>query len=208
MVLPPYAPPLEWQPRPARKRLDATADTPWIGLVQADAGALPFADAAFDAVLCVHVLHLLDDASTTLRQALTLLRPGGSLMLGRDWIDPESFAGVIRNQFRQAVVELGDNLRFPAGARAFLASAIEHGAVPLADGAEQVAAEWQTELTPRQVLDGIRSRDDAESWVLPDDLLARVMERLDAQAAEQWPNLDQTSPVRRRFVYSLLHKAS
>jgi hypothetical protein len=32
---------------------------------------------------------------------------------------------------------------------------------------------------PRQVLDGIRSRDDAESWVLPDPLL-RVMERLDA----------------------------
>jgi hypothetical protein len=81
---------------------------------------------------------------------------------------------------------------FPVGARGHVQQLTELGAVPLHEGEEQTAVEWETRLSPMQVLDGIRSRDDAESWVLPDPLLGRVMERLDAYSAGQWDDLAGT----------------
>lgn len=185
--------------------IDKRGDQPGqLDLVRADISQLPFQPSTFDAVLCVHVLHLIEDWQGLLRNLLALLKPGGKIILGRDWVDPESFAGQIRNEFRRAVVELSETIVAPPGARAFVNTLIEQGAIAEDDGAERTACEWQTELSPRQVLDEIRSKDDAESWVLPDDLLARVMQHLDDFAAGVWPDIDQPQPVKRRFVYTVL----
>jgi len=173
-----------------------------LGLVRGDITRLPFREAAFDAALCTHVLHLVD-SRCVLEQLLRLVRCGGSIVLARDWVDPASFAGQLRNLFRASVVELADDVEFPVGARGHVQQMMELGAIALDEGAEQTAVEWQTDLSPQQVLDGIRSRDDAESWVLPDDLLERVMARLDAWSLEQWSDLAAPQPVTRRFVYAL-----
>ncbi len=186
----------------------AADESDQLELVRCDISRLPFKPQSFDGVLCVHVLHLIDDWKGLLHQLLDALKPGGVVLLGRDWIDPESFAGQIRNEFRMAVVELSETIASPPGARAFVNELIEQGAKPEEGGAEITATEWETELTPRHLLDEIRTKDDAESWVLPDDLLARVMERLDAFAAEAWPDIDSPLPVKRRFVYSLFRKAA
>jgi SAM-dependent methyltransferase len=78
-----------------------------LSLVRGDITRLPFRAQTFDAAVCVHVLHLVDSRSV-LRQLLQLLRPGAYIALARDWIDPGSFAGQLRNEFRQAVVDLAD----------------------------------------------------------------------------------------------------
>ncbi len=178
-----------------------------VHLAQADISALPFQDAAFDAALAVHVLHLVADWKSVLSDLSRVLRPGATLVLGRDWIDPESFAGKIRNYFRRTVVEVGTDM-LPPGASAAAppsggAAIVQHlmslGARPVGQG-EITAAEWRPELSPRQILDGIRSRDDAESWVLPDDVLDAVMHRLDAFAAAEWPDPEQALSVTRRFM--------
>lgn len=171
-------------------------------LVQGDITRLPFRHRSFDAALCVHVLHLVD-SKTVLASLLELVRPGGVIILGRDWIDPDSFAGVIRNAFRQAVVDLAESVDFPTGARGLVQQLTELGGEPVSDGSEQVMVEWETALSVSAVLEGIRSRDDAESWVLPDPLLGAVMERLDGFCDEHWSDLTALQPVRRRFVYSL-----
>jgi ubiquinone/menaquinone biosynthesis C-methylase UbiE len=59
--------------------------TRWPGLpvLRAAAERLPFGAAVFDAVLFVHVLHLLGDGASALRAARTVLRPGGALLSGR-----------------------------------------------------------------------------------------------------------------------------
>lgn len=178
-----------------------------IHLAQANITALPFRQSVFDGALAVHVLHLVADWKSVLTAVSRTLRPGGTLVLGRDWIDPESFAGKIRNHFRRTVIEVGTDM-LPPGATAAAppsggAAIVQHlmalGARPL--GREEVtAAEWRTELSPQQVLDGIRSRDDAESWVLPDDVLTETMRRLDAFAADQWSDLAQPQPTTRRFL--------
>jgi SAM-dependent methyltransferase len=173
-----------------------------LSLVRGDILRLPFAAAAFDAALCTHVLHLVD-SRRVLEQLLHLVRSGGAIALARDWVDPASFAGQLRNAFRAAVVDLADDVAFPVGARGHVEQLKELGAVAIDEGVERTAVEWQTALSPKQVLDGIRSRDDAESWVLPDDLLGRVMARLDAWSSEQWSDLEAPQPVTRRFVYAL-----
>lgn len=178
-----------------------------IHLAQGDITALPFRDRVFDGAIAVHVLHLVADWAGVLAQVARLVRPGGTLVLGRDWIDPDSFAGMIRNHFRRTVVEVGTDMlppgataaAPPSGGAAIVETLVELGAKPVGNG-EIIAAEWRTELSPRQVLDGIRSRDDAESWVLPDDVLTETMRRLDAFATARWPDLDAAQPVTRRFM--------
>jgi len=172
-------------------------------LMCCDATNPALAPGSMDAVVCVHFLHLLSDWQSALTNYVGLLRPGGCLILGRDWIDPASFAGQLRNQFRRTAVEVSDAISSPPTARAFVEVLMNSGAAPDSEGGEKTAAEWQTEVTPRQLLDQMRSKDDPESWVLPDDLLARVMEHLDAWAATTWADVDAPQAVTRRFVYSL-----
>lgn len=50
-------------------------------LLRADAGALPFADAVFDSVVCTYVLCCVPDPDRVLHEALRVLRPGGELLL-------------------------------------------------------------------------------------------------------------------------------
>lgn len=178
-----------------------------VHLVQGDITALPFRDGVFDAALAVHVLHLVEDWQGVLARVKALVRPGGTLILGRDWVDPDSFAGMIRNHFRRTVLEVGTAMlppgssaaQPPGGGAAIMQTLQALGAQPVGNG-ELVGAEWSTELTPRQVLNGIRSRDDAESWVLPDEVLDETMRRLDAFSLEHWPDLDAPQPVTRRFL--------
>lgn len=50
-------------------------------LLRADAGALPFPDASFDAVVSTYVLCCVPDLDQALGEVLRVLRPGGDLLL-------------------------------------------------------------------------------------------------------------------------------
>lgn len=51
------------------------------GLLRADAGALPFGDATFAAVVSTYVLCCVPDLDQALHEVLRVLRPGGDLLL-------------------------------------------------------------------------------------------------------------------------------
>lgn len=174
-----------------------------VSLVRGDVAALPFHPRVFDGVMATHVLHLVPDWQAVLGGIARVLRPGGLIVLGRDWVDPASMAGRIRTAFRQAVMAAGFSTAAPAGGQSLHDALLELGASPQRIGAaEIIAAEWRAAISPRQLLDGIRSRDDAESWVLPDEVLVPVSRELDRYAAEQWPETTAPQTVLRRFVLS------
>src|SRR5581483_1837556 len=54
-----------------------------IGVAIADAAALPFAVGRFDAVLFVHLLHLVSDPPAVIREAAAVVRRGGIILRGR-----------------------------------------------------------------------------------------------------------------------------
>jgi ubiquinone/menaquinone biosynthesis C-methylase UbiE len=74
-----------WQPVVCDRSPDMLARAAAKGLetVEADAQALPFADDSFDAVMCVSMLHHVDDRPRALAEQRRVLRPGGrgALML-------------------------------------------------------------------------------------------------------------------------------
>jgi SAM-dependent methyltransferase len=60
---------------------DATAEYEGITLMQADAGALPFADDTFDAVTCLEALEFMWSPAHVLREMERVLKPGGVLLV-------------------------------------------------------------------------------------------------------------------------------
>jgi 2-polyprenyl-3-methyl-5-hydroxy-6-metoxy-1,4-benzoquinol methylase len=175
-----------------------------IDLVRGTITALPFKDNVFDAVMITHVLHLVPDWQSVLTRMAETVRRGGMILLGRDWVDPASMAGALRMAFRQAVMQAGFKTAAPAGGQPLHQALLKVGASAVRVGPEEcIAAEWQANISPADVLAGIRSRDDAESWVLPDEILLPVCAQLESFASERWPDLQTPQPVLRRFVVTI-----
>lgn len=61
-----------------------------VELLVGDAGALPFGDASFDAVVSTYVLCCVPDLDRALAEALRVLRPGGDLLLA-DHVEASSW---------------------------------------------------------------------------------------------------------------------
>jgi ubiquinone/menaquinone biosynthesis C-methylase UbiE len=68
-----------WQPVVSDRSPDmlARAAAKGLEIVEADAQALPFEDASFDAVMCVCMLHHVDDQARALAEQRRVLKPGG-----------------------------------------------------------------------------------------------------------------------------------
>lgn len=75
-----------------------------VNVVQADVYQLPFGDAAFDKVLCVHVVYFWNDMGAGLREIARVMKPGAKLAL------------VFRTAANEAAVKAfpDDVYRFPA----------------------------------------------------------------------------------------------
>ena len=69
--------PVGIEPDPNRVREAAVYAPAVVG----EGGRLPFADASFGLVWCIHVLHHLDDAAAALVEVRRVLRPGGHVIL-------------------------------------------------------------------------------------------------------------------------------
>ena len=65
----------------AQRKPPLQPDAATIEWSEGDALALPFPDAAFDAVCCVLVVHLIDDRVAALREMLRVLRSGGRVVV-------------------------------------------------------------------------------------------------------------------------------
>ena len=184
-------------------RQSATGDSAPLLLAQANIEHLPIKDRSMDAVLAVHVLHLVSDWRCALAEAARTLRPGGAFIQGRDWVDPNSVAGQMRNELRQYVMKLSPTLRPPAAGRELAMALAELSGAPPSKEAEIVAAEWEVAISPAEMLASIAARNQAESWVLTDDLLEAVVTHLQQWTATRWPDLHQKQPVTQRFLLSV-----
>lgn len=173
-------------------------------LVRGDITALPLRSHTFDAVLAVHVLHLVPDWRAVLAEAVRVLRSTGLVIQGRDWRDPQSCAALVRSKLREAVIARAPGTKPPAAGAATGQALMRLGATA---SEEIIAASWTTWTTPAAVLDGMARRDDAETWALPDDVLESALADARSWAAVTWDDLDAPQAVEQRFVLTLTRGA-
>jgi hypothetical protein len=134
---------------------------------------------------------------------MRVLRPGGLVILGNDWLDPQSCVRRMRGELRQAVIELRPDMK-PAGAGAQYDQFLAKLGGTLEP--EQIAAAWYNRISPAQLLERMAARVHQETWPLDDELLAASLARVRALAEANWPDLAAEQEFERRFVLSFVRK--
>jgi SAM-dependent methyltransferase len=162
-------------------------DRPWgaLDVRIADMTALPFADETFDAVVAVHVLHLVPGWRRALDEALRVLRSGGALLVGQDRY-PGSEAGAIQERWATIMHGLGGGHHVePVGATGYRAVVEDLRGRGLAVTETSVVG-WTERVSPQEVLDQVARRTGSRTWRVPDDLFAASLERLAEWAREHY----------------------
>ncbi|MFN8503895.1 class I SAM-dependent methyltransferase [Kouleothrix sp.] len=162
-----------------------------VELHQADITALPFGDAAFDLVVAVHVLHLVDDWRAALREARRVLRPGGWLLIGHDSApgDGRPIGGaavpeptLVRSQWLRLREELG--VAQPAGRSNMWGSdrRLSDELASLGARVEErtLAAFQRPPITPREMFEHLRERMYSSDWQTSDDVHGELIRRMGA----------------------------
>lgn len=174
--------------------------------VQADALRLPLRSAVFDAVMINNLLHLVPNWPEVLVEAARVMRPGGVLIQGRDWLDPHSCAGKLRARWREIVAELDPGMRPTSAAGPALMQTLARMGGRTTD--EVVAAEWTEHLSPAGILQAMRARRNNETWAVSDAVLDAGWPLLFEWAQRTFADLHAAESVTRRFVFSVTHGLS
>ncbi len=166
-------------------------------LVQGDVMKLPLVSQSFDALLTMHVLHLVDDWQATLREAMRVLRPGGWLVLlndERDQGQTPSAGEQVQAAWSQILDELQvpENLRRARAVRGLDQQFIDflqaHGYT-----VERVnLLKFQHQPSSiRDVVQQYQGRIFSSLWFIPDHAFTQACERLEAWMERECPEPDR-----------------
>ena len=170
-----------------------------IDVMLAEASRPPLREAAFDAALFVHILHLVPDAEATLCATARLVRPGGVILFGFD-------------QGRIGQREQAD---------AIIAHAVEeiaHVPIPTRDAHDEarattervlgdlgasvsttIVASWPERARGRTMIERLSRKDYSSSWLIPDAALPAVIDRVTPQLDALYGGLDREIEWTRTF---------
>lgn len=170
-----------------------------IDVTFAEASRLPFRAAAFDAALFVHILHLVPDASATVRAVLPLVRPGGVVILGGDDRD-ENIRGQADEVIQQAVQDVAcvgiGSWKAYETAMADALRVLEANAYALE---RRTIARWESSTTAKRITERLAARDFSSSWRIPDDRLDAVVAEAHVRLAELFGGYERTVAYERSF---------
>ena len=152
--------------RPMMDRLRAKQNQERIYLAQGDVTRLPFADASFDAVIAVHVFHLIPAWRDVLSEVARVLRSDAPLLHGGNG---RMLVSTLQDIWNQATHE----------------SREAEGAIPHAERETFLAANgWRetglaqvhsfaTQRSPQDFINSMRGRYFSSTWVMSDEVLER-----------------------------------
>ena len=175
--------------RPMLARLRSKPADARVVPLLADALALPFRAARFDAVVAVHVFHLLPGWRQALREAARVLAPTGRLLNAQE-------PTILRELWEQAYSGIGR--RANAG--------VEHGDAEFpaqagfrADGAP-LRLRYPVRLSMSRFLREIEERVWSATWRLGDDEHARLCANMRDAILARFGAIDITLEIEREFT--------
>lgn len=157
---------------------------------RADAARLPFRDAAFDAVVGVHVFHLIPAWRDVLREVARVLRPGGRLLHAADE-QSETWSSWRRRLDERIGYE---HVGVP---RARFESFPEDEGWRFLPPIHQI--EFPRTIEPQELLDRMARRTWSVTWRLSDEELAQAVDALRADLLARFGALDRPVEVRTGF---------
>jgi SAM-dependent methyltransferase len=169
-------------------------------LAEADALRLPFAEKSFDAILTVHVLHLVRDWPALLREMQRVRAERGVFVGGWNAHPDESSGERINRKFRELGVQHG--IPMERQGLSHYRDVLAH--LPVRHSEENLAASWTLERTPRLALQSIADRHFSSAWLIPDEVFPSLYLELEAWAQREWPDLDQAILEQRSFKWMKL----
>jgi len=175
---------------PMLEKLRAKRGQRRVAVARADAARLPLRDASVDAVLGVHVFHLIPRWREVLEEVRRVLRPGGVLLHAAD--EQSAF----RRAWRERIeVELGTEHVGVPRAR-FEDFPEEHGW--RLDGPVRRLA-FETRLTPQDLLDRMARRTWSVTWRLSDAELERTVTALREELLARFGDLGREVALEAGF---------
>jgi SAM-dependent methyltransferase len=165
-------------------------------LVQGDGARLPFADASFDAVLLVQVFGGLSSWRGLIDEARRVLRPAGTLMLGRTRSSDDGLDARMKRQL--AVLLAGMDIDIE---RRNSREQAERYLASLAPPRDIVAASWTSRRSPRGFLD--RHAKGAQFAALPEAARDEALRLLATWAETHFGSLDAEIPEPQQFTLRL-----
>jgi SAM-dependent methyltransferase len=182
-----------------RLRAALPPGTPLPALAQGDAAHLPFAAGACEAVLSVHVFHLIANWRAALDEVRRVLPTGGKLLIGYEWRPADSPGAQLMTRWTEIVRAAGWQAGYPPphefdDLKAYL----------LASGAavtERSVGEWTVSRTLARQLESIEHRTWSTTWDVPESFFAACLAELRVWAAARYGGLDTAFEVPHRFVW-------
>ena len=182
----------------------AAAGLPPPTVLRADAGRLPFRDACVDAVLEVHVLHLVPDWPRALEEVRRVLVPGGMLLhAGGGAIERGS------DSPRDQVMRRFDELAFAGDGPPRIVGAsprqVLDALVAMGGRVEELEpVGWEEPETYAEALRWVEERVFSSHWRLPDERWRSAAAQVRAEVEAAHPDLDTPHPSRHTFKFTAI----
>jgi ubiquinone/menaquinone biosynthesis C-methylase UbiE len=169
-------------------------------LAQTDAVFLPFPDDHFDAVLTVHVMHLIGPWRESLREFKRVLKPGGLFLSVRTY---ETVGDSVREQIREYWINWlgneGVDTRHP-GVQS--SEELQRELRSLGAHLEEVEViRYTFPFTLRAELDRFKDRVYSDTWSVPEPAYGASLEALRDWVIREYDDLDQEREEQVRFVF-------
>jgi SAM-dependent methyltransferase len=179
----------------------AAAGLPPPPVVRADASRLPFRDACVDAVLEVHVLHLVPAWELALAELRRVLAPGGVLLHAGGGAY-ERGSGSPRDQVIGRFDELAAGGGTPRLVGASHQQVLERLGAMGGRLEELEPVAWEQQETYAEALRWVDQRVFSYQWRLPDEVWRAGADRVRAEIEAAHADLDTPRPARHTFRFT------
>jgi SAM-dependent methyltransferase len=158
-----------------------------IELAQANAVRLPFPDDAFPLTYAVHVFHLVENWRAGIAEAMRVTKTGGHFVVSFHFRPQDSPNAQLRKQMHQFAQEYGVNTRRPGAQsdREIFEEISKWDQAPRV----VVCSAWREAEVPEKILEELDRQIFSETWLIPRDVMDRVVPRLRQWAEETYGDL-------------------
>lgn len=164
----------------------------------ADACALPFASATFDAAIVVHLFHLIPAWPEAFAEVLRIIRPGGFFLYGAEQPGTTGATDPFSAQWKAALARHGITPRNHRATDTGVLAALRDRGLTVE---QHTIANWKRTSTVGQTLARYASRDYSSSWSIPEPIFREANATLAAWVRQHYP--DNDSPLTTAAAFTV-----